>query len=171
MRKWNILFAMVLVLLAVGMTISAQDDGTTDDNWCLEGGPWENACGTDARGEWLWTCGWYFAQAQLGNIHWAPWWCATQMPAGCYLGVGDVMDYSGDPNQAENADLADACGGAVWGQFWGIVFALDQGTADEFCAEIADSYVGTPWEGVSLDAEPAIDWGFDLGPDGYLCIG
>ena len=84
MRKWSILLAMMLVLLVVGIAISAQDDGvTTDDNWCLEGQPWENTCGGDnpGRTEWLWTCGWYFAQAQLGNTRWAPWWCATQMPA------------------------------------------------------------------------------------------
>ena len=154
MRKWNILFAMVLVLLAVGMTISAQDDGTTDDNWCLEGGPWEDDCGTDARGEWMWTCGWYYAQAQLGNVHWLPWWCATQMPAGCYIATDyiDAWVYSGVPNEIGNVSLVSPDCGSAWSLGpapWGLVFANDLAQAAEICADAGGSFVEStelpPW--------------------------
>ena len=117
MRKMVMLLAAT-ALLITGFAVSAQDElpeGVTADNWCLEGEPWDGYCTSEDEAVvwWYWTCGWYFAQAQLGNIPIAPWWCATQMPAGCYMdfvyGWVYSLDYNGVPNTEGNADEVWGC--------------------------------------------------------------
>ena len=177
MRK-VILLVAIMALLMAGSVVSAQDElpeGVTADNWCLEGEVWEGYCNSEDEDVlwWQWTCGWYFAQTELGNIPLAPWWCATQMPAGCYMDVnyGWVysLGYSGNANEADNADETldfdgSYCAGfpdadAIYTMF-GIVFALSPDQATEQCQAIDPDYF----------ALPLLWYGYDLGPDAYFCV-
>ena len=142
--------------------------GVTAENWCTWDMEfrWADQCNSEDEDVlwWQWTCGWYLAQTELGNIPIAPWWCATQMPAGCFIdftyGVFG-LDYFGNANEAGNADENLFCNSNyAFMTFYGIVFALSPDQATEQCQSIDPTYVAIPLE----------SYDYNLGPDGYMCV-
>jgi len=60
---------LLLILLFSAIVIVAQE--TPVENWCDEGGVWDDGrCGEGSVEEliWHWTCGWYMAQVDKGEF-------------------------------------------------------------------------------------------------------
>lgn len=81
--------ALFMILLIIGSLITAQEPRTPADNWCFEGGAWDDGrCGngTEYENKWHWTCGWYMARFEAGTF------TKTDLPVTCQSAFGTDTD-------------------------------------------------------------------------------
>ena len=76
MRKFILVFTLILFVLIVGTVVLAEDEGPS---LCTDG-TWDCADPDDpAREAWNWACGWYWGHFIDGQISEVPDWCKVDV--------------------------------------------------------------------------------------------
>ena len=95
------ILALLCLLFGLTLVSAAQDgaSGSPEDNACNVGGSLEGKCDwpTDAEDQWAWTCGWYIARVDTGEL------TANDVPDWCnYFAAPQIVCYdSSQPGQLD----------------------------------------------------------------------
>lgn len=133
MKRYTTVLLTCFVVLLMSLAVMAQDapaDGSPADNACFEGGSLAGKCDwpTAAERDWAWTCGWYIARVESGELAPSdvPAWCFYTMTAdggsGTYV-VGKCYSIPGradfrtikPPNTLDNIEFYHSEGGVCDG--------------------------------------------------------